>query len=49
MEVEVLGEVRDLERGLPEGLRRTPRGAHAQELVPLPVVATEPERAGVTG
>ena len=29
-----------LERGLPEGLRRTPRGAHAQEPVPLPVVAT---------
>ena len=38
-----------LERGLPEGLRRSPRGAHAQEPVPLPVVATEPESAGAAG
>ena len=38
-----------LERGLPEGLRRSPRGTHAQEPVPLPVVASEPERAGAAG
>jgi MFS family permease len=34
-----------LERGLPEGLRRAPRGAHAEEPVPLPVLAPEPESA----
>jgi MFS family permease len=38
-----------LERGLPEGLRRAPRGAHTEEPVPLPVVAAEPEGAGVAG
>ncbi len=38
-----------LERGLPEPLRRAPRGAHAQEPVALPVPATEPERAGIAG
>jgi MFS family permease len=38
-----------LERGLPEALRRAPRGAHAQEPVPLPVVSTEPESAGAAG
>lgn len=38
-----------LERGLPEGLRRNPRGAHAQEPVPLPVVAAEPESAQYAG
>ena len=34
-----------LERGLPEGLRRSPRGAHAQEPVPLPVVATRARKS----
>lgn len=38
-----------LERGLPEELRRAPRGARAQEPVPLPVAAAEPEGAGVAG
>jgi MFS family permease len=38
-----------LERGLPEGLRRVPRGARAQEPVPLPVTAAEPEPAQVAG
>jgi MFS family permease len=38
-----------LERGLPEELRRAPRGARAQEPVPLPVAAPEPEGAGVAG
>ncbi len=38
-----------LERGLPEGLRRAPRGAHAQEPVPLAVVAPDPESAQYAG
>ncbi len=38
-----------LERGLPEGLRRVPRGARAQEPVPLPVPAAEPEAAQAAG
>ncbi|MGH3073223.1 MAG: MDR family MFS transporter [Gaiellaceae bacterium] len=38
-----------LERGLPEGLRRAPRGTHAQEPVPLPVMAADPEAAQAAG
>jgi MFS family permease len=38
-----------LERGLPEGLRRAPRGAHAQEPVPLPAMPSEDEAARVAG
>ena len=38
-----------LERGLPEGLRRVPRGARAQEPVALPVPAAEPEAAQAAG
>ncbi len=38
-----------LERGLPEGLRRAPHGAHAQEPVPLPVVGPDPESARAAG
>ena len=38
-----------LERGLPEHLRRAPRGVRAQEPVPLPVAAAEQETAGVAG
>jgi MFS family permease len=38
-----------LERWLPEGLRRVPRGARGQETVPLPVPAAEPEVAQVAG
>jgi hypothetical protein len=38
-----------LERGLPEGLRRAPHGAHAEEPIPLPVAAIEPESAGAAG
>ena len=38
-----------LERGLPAGLRRVPRGARAQELVPLSVPAPEPEAAQAAG
>lgn len=38
-----------LERGLPETLRRVPRGVRAQEPVPLPVPASEPEAAQVAG
>jgi MFS family permease len=38
-----------LERGLPAGLRRVPHGARAQELVPLPVPAAEPEAAQAAG
>ena len=46
----VLGSVATLalERGLPEGLRRAPRGAQPHEPVPLPVVA-DPEAARVAG
>ena len=38
-----------LERGLPEPLRRVPRGARPQELVPLPVPTAEPETARAAG
>jgi MFS family permease len=38
-----------LERHLPEALRRTPRGAHAEQPVPLPVTAPEPESARAAG
>ena len=38
-----------LERGLPEALRRVPRGARAQEPVALPVPAAEPEPAQAAG
>jgi MFS family permease len=38
-----------LERGLPESLRRAPRGAHAEEPVPLPVPTPEPEVARSAG
>jgi MFS family permease len=38
-----------LERGLPEGLRRAPRGAPPNETVPLPVVGADPETARATG
>jgi MFS family permease len=38
-----------LERGLPQALRRTPQGVRAQELVPLPVLASEQEAARVAG
>jgi MFS family permease len=38
-----------LERGLPEGLRRVPHGARAQEPVALPVPAGEPEAARAAG
>ncbi len=38
-----------LERGLPTGLRRVPRGARTQEPVPLPLPATEPEPAQAAG
>ena len=37
-----------LERGLPETLRRTPRGARPQEPVPMPVVG-DPETARAAG
>jgi predicted MFS family arabinose efflux permease len=38
-----------LDRALPEDLRRAPRGARAEEPVPLPAVPAEPETAGATG
>ena len=38
-----------LERGLPDSLRRVPRGVRAQEPVPLPVSAGEPEPAQAAG
>ena len=38
-----------LERGLPEGLRRVPRGARSQETVPLPGPAAEPDPAQAAG
>ena len=38
-----------LERALPRPLRRVPRGAEAQEPVPLPVPANEPEPAQAAG
>src|SRR5215204_6474311 len=38
-----------LERGLPRPLRRVPRGTEAQEPVPLPVPANEPEPARAAG
>ena len=38
-----------LERHLPEGLRRTPRGVRPEEPVPLPVPAPEPESARAAG
>ncbi|HEX4929154.1 MAG TPA: MFS transporter [Gaiellaceae bacterium] len=38
-----------LERGLPEDVRRTTPGSHAEEPVPLPAVAAAPESAGVAG
>jgi MFS family permease len=38
-----------LEHHLPEALRRTPRGARAEEPVPLPVSAPEPESARAAG
>jgi len=38
-----------LERGLPRPLRRVPRGTQAQEPVPLPVPANEPEPARAAG
>ena len=38
-----------LERALPQDVRRTTHSAHPREPVPLPVVPTEPESAGVAG
>jgi MFS family permease len=38
-----------LERGLPDRYRRAPRGAHAEEPVPLPVVGADPESARAAG
>ncbi len=38
-----------LERGLPEALRRAPKGARAEEPVPLPVVASEQEASRAAG
>ena len=38
-----------LERGLPEGLRRVPRGARGVEPVALPVVGADPETARAAG
>ena len=38
-----------LERGLPRAFRRVPRGVEAQEPVPLPIPANEPEPAQAAG
>ena len=38
-----------LERGLPEPLRRVPRGAHAEETVSLPIALPEEEAARAAG
>jgi predicted MFS family arabinose efflux permease len=38
-----------LERGVPEGLRRAPRGAQSDETVVLPLVGTDPETARAAG
>ena len=38
-----------LERGLPEGLRRAPRGARAEEPVPLPLPVPEQETSRAAG
>jgi MFS family permease len=38
-----------LERGLPEGLRRAPKGVRPEEPVPLPVAAPEPETSRAAG
>jgi MFS family permease len=38
-----------LERGLPQALRHAPQGVRAQELVPLPVLASEQEAARAAG